>query len=59
MKPVVNTVGAGDTSHAYQLLQQKQFAEAAKEAREIAAQFPNDSEAWKIAGFAELNLGDT
>jgi len=56
MKPVVNTVGTGDTSRAYQLLQQKQFAEAAKEAKDIAAQFPNDSEAWKIAGFAELGL---
>ena len=56
MKPVVNTVGTGDTSHAYQLLQQKQFTAAAKEAKEIAAQFPNDSEAWKIAGFAELSL---
>ena len=56
VKPVVNTVGTGDTSHAYQLLQQKQFAAAAKEARDIAAQFPNDSEAWKVAGFAELNL---
>jgi tetratricopeptide (TPR) repeat protein len=56
VRPVVNTVGAGDTSHAYQLLQQKQFAAAAKEAKDIAAQFPNDPEAWKIAGFAELNL---
>jgi len=56
VKPVVNTVATADTSHAYQLLQQKQFAEAAKEAKAIAAQFPNDSEAWKIAGFAELNL---
>jgi tetratricopeptide (TPR) repeat protein len=56
VKPVVNTVGTGDTSHAYQLLQQKQFAAAAREAKDIAAQFPNDSEAWKIAGFAELNL---
>jgi len=56
VKPVVNTVGTGDTSHAYQLLQQRQFAAAAKEAKEIAAQFPNDPEAWKIAGFAELNL---
>lgn len=54
--PVVNTVGTGDTSHAYQLLQQKQFAAAAAEAKGIAAQFPNDSEAWKIAGFAELSL---
>jgi tetratricopeptide (TPR) repeat protein len=56
VRPVVNTVAAGDTTHAYQLLQQKQFAEAAKEAKNIAAQFPNDAEAWKIAGFAELSL---
>jgi tetratricopeptide (TPR) repeat protein len=56
VKPVVNTVGTGDTSHAYLLLQQKQFEAAAKEARDIAEQFPNDSEAWKIAGFAELSL---
>lgn len=56
VKPVVNTVAKGDTTRAYQLLQQKQFAAAAKEARAIAEQFPNDSEAWKIAGFAELNL---
>ena len=56
VKPIVNTVGTGDTNHAYQLLQQKQFAAAAAEAKQIAAQFPNDSEAWKIAGFAELGL---
>jgi tetratricopeptide (TPR) repeat protein len=56
VRPVVNTLGSGDTAHAYQLLQQNQFAAAAKEAKEIAAQFPNDPEAWKIAGFAELNL---
>lgn len=56
VRPVVNTVGAGDTSHAYQLLQQRQFAEAAKEAKQLAEQYPNDPEAWKIAGFAELNL---
>jgi tetratricopeptide (TPR) repeat protein len=56
VKPVVNTAGAGDTAHAYQLLQQRHFAEAAKEAKALAAQFPNDPEAWKIAGFAELNL---
>lgn len=56
VKPVVNPVGAGDTSHAYELLQQKQYAAAAKEAKDIATQFPNDAEAWKIAGFAELSL---
>ncbi|HYU99554.1 MAG TPA: tetratricopeptide repeat protein [Pyrinomonadaceae bacterium] len=56
VKPVVNTVGTGDTTHAYQLLEQKQFAAAAAEAKAITAQFPNDAEAWKIAGFAELSL---
>lgn len=56
VKPVANPVASGDTTHAYQLLQQKQFAAAAKEAKSIAANFPNDAEAWKIAGFAELNL---
>jgi tetratricopeptide (TPR) repeat protein len=56
VKPVANTVGRGDTSHAYKLLQQKQFAAAAKEAKDLAVQYPNDPEAWKIAGFAELNL---
>jgi tetratricopeptide (TPR) repeat protein len=56
VKPVVNTVAGADTSRAYQLLQQKQFAAAAKEAKELAVLHPNDSEAWKIAGFAELNL---
>ena len=56
VKPVANTVGTGDTSHAYQLLQQKQFTAAAAEAKQIATQFPNDPEAWKIAGFAELSL---
>jgi tetratricopeptide (TPR) repeat protein len=56
VKPVVNPIAAGNTSHAYELLQQKQFAAAAKEARQVAANFPNDAEAWKIAGFAELGL---
>jgi tetratricopeptide (TPR) repeat protein len=56
VKPVVNTVAAADTKHAYLLLEQKQFAAAAKEAKDLAGQHPNDPEAWKIAGFAELNL---
>lgn len=56
VKPVVNTVAAADTKHAYLLLEQKQFAAAAKEAKDLAALHPNDPEAWKIAGFAELNL---
>jgi tetratricopeptide (TPR) repeat protein len=49
-------VGSADTRHAYSLLEQRQFAEAAKEAKELASLHPNDPEAWKIAGFAELNL---
>ncbi|MGH9968649.1 MAG: tetratricopeptide repeat protein [Pyrinomonadaceae bacterium] len=56
VKPVVNATATGDTSNAFQLLQQKQFAAAAKAAKDVAANYPNDSEAWKIAGFAELNL---
>ena len=56
VRPVANTVASGDTKHAYQLLEQKQFAAAAKEAKELTVTYPNDAEAWKIAGFAELNL---
>jgi tetratricopeptide (TPR) repeat protein len=56
VRPVANTVGTADTKHAYLLLEQKQFAAAAKEAKDLAVQHPNDPEAWKIAGFAELNL---
>ena len=56
VRPVANPIAAGDTANAYQLLQRKQFAAAAKEAKAVAANFPNDAEAWKIAGFAELNL---
>src|SRR5690242_19153555 len=56
VKPVVNTVAPADTKHAYLMLETKQFAAAAKEAKELSQQYPNDPEAWKIAGFAELNL---
>ena len=56
VKPVVNTVGTADTKQAYLLLEQKQFAAAAKVAKELTVSHPNDPEAWKIAGFAELNL---
>jgi tetratricopeptide (TPR) repeat protein len=45
-----------DTSHAFSLLQGKQYAAAAREAKQLAATYPNDSEPWKIAGFAEMNL---
>lgn len=56
VNPVTNTVAPANTQHAYALLEQKQFAAAAKEAKDLAALHPNDPEAWKIAGFAELNL---
>jgi len=56
VRPVANAVAPADTKHAYLLLEQKQFAAAAKEAKDLAELHPNDPEAWKIAGFAELNL---
>ena len=46
----------GDTSRAYTLFQQKQYAAAAREAKQVAAADPNNAEAWKIAGFSEMNL---
>src|SRR2546426_1385746 len=40
--PVGNAPVSLDTNHAYQLLQQKQFAAATKEAKQIAAADPNN-----------------
>ena len=59
--PATNTVASsasatGDTARAYALLQQKQYEAAAREARAAAAADPKNSEAWKIAGFAEFYL---
>jgi tetratricopeptide (TPR) repeat protein len=45
-----------DTTHAYQLFQQKQYAAAAKEAKAIAANDAGNAEAWKLAGFSEFYL---
>ena len=55
-KPVGTAPVSTDTTHAYQLLQEKQYAAAAKEAKEIAAGDPTNTEAWKIAGFSEFFL---
>jgi len=55
-KPVGEGPVSADTTHAFELLQQKQYAAAAKEAKQIAANYPDNSEAWKIAGFSELSL---
>ena len=55
-KPVGSAPVSADTTHAYQLFQQKQYAAAAKEAKEIANNDPGNAEAWKLAGFSEFYL---
>jgi len=55
-KPVGSAPVSSDTTHAFQLFQQKQYAAAAQEAKQIAANDPGNSEAWKLAGFSELYL---
>lgn len=54
--PVGDAPLSSDTTHAYQLFQQKQYADAAKEARLIAKADPTNAEAWKVAGFSEFYL---
>ncbi len=56
--PNVNTSskGSSNTARAYSLFQQKQYEAAAREAKQAAAADPSDAEAWKIAGFSEMNL---
>ena len=49
--PVGSAPVSSDTTHAFQLFQQKQYAAAAKEAKEIATSDPANAEAWKLAGF--------
>ena len=51
-----DTSAPSDTTHAFQLFQQKQYAAAAKEAKQIAAKDPANAEAWKLAGFSEFYL---
>jgi tetratricopeptide (TPR) repeat protein len=55
-KPVGSAPVSSDTTHAFQLFQQKQYAAAAQEAKQIAANDPGNSEAWKLAGFSEFYL---
>lgn len=54
--PTASASSGGDTARAYTLLQQKQFEAAAREAKQAAAADPNNAEAWKIAGFAEVGM---
>jgi tetratricopeptide (TPR) repeat protein len=55
-KPVGNVPVSTDTTHAYELFQKKQYADAAKEAKAIATNDPGNAEAWKLAGFSEFYL---
>ena len=55
-KPVGSAPVSSDTTHAFQLFQQKQYAAAAQEAKQIAANDPGNAEAWKLAGFSEFYL---
>src|SRR2546422_4795738 len=54
--PVGSAPVSSDTTHAFQLFQQKQYAAAAKEAKQIATSDPGNAEAWKLAGFSEFYL---
>lgn len=50
------TGAAGTTAHALSLLNQKQYDAALNEAKQLAAADAKNSEAWKIAGFAQYYL---
>jgi tetratricopeptide (TPR) repeat protein len=61
VKPIADSsapvgLDTGDTTHAYSMFQQRQYEAAIKEAKLIAKNDPQNSEAWKIAGFSELAL---
>lgn len=61
VKPIADAsapvgLDTGDTTHAYAMFQQKQYESAAKEAKLIAKNDPQNAEAWKLAGFSELAL---
>src|SRR2546423_4839194 len=46
----------GSTAHAFMLLKQKQYDAALREAKQLTTADAKNSEAWKIAGFAEFYL---
>jgi tetratricopeptide (TPR) repeat protein len=48
--------GAASTARALALLEQKQYDAALAEARQLTAADSNNSEAWKIAGYAQFYL---
>jgi tetratricopeptide (TPR) repeat protein len=48
--------GSTSTQHAFTLLEQKRYDAALAEARQLTSADPKNSEAWKIAGFAQFYL---
>lgn len=54
--PAGTSAGTGDIARAYSLYKQNMYDAALREAKQIAAREPNNSEAWKIVGFAESAL---
>ncbi|HEX8560067.1 MAG TPA: tetratricopeptide repeat protein [Pyrinomonadaceae bacterium] len=48
--------GAASTAQAFSLLEQKRYDAALAEARRLAEADPKNSEAWKIAGYAQFYL---
>src|SRR5947209_12082495 len=46
----------GSTAHAFSLLQRKQYDAALREAKQLTSADAKNSEAWKLAGFAEIGL---
>jgi tetratricopeptide (TPR) repeat protein len=55
-RTTTTAAGSGTTAHAFSLLEQKQYDAALAEAKQLATADPKNSEAWKIAGFAEFYL---
>ncbi|HEX7955388.1 MAG TPA: tetratricopeptide repeat protein, partial [Pyrinomonadaceae bacterium] len=54
--PAAGASGSATAAHALALLEQKRYDAALAEARQLAAADPKNSEAWKIAGYAEFYL---
>ena len=50
------SAGAASTAHALSLLEQKRYDAALAEAKQLTAADAKNSEAWKIAGYAEFYL---
>lgn len=48
--------GSGSAARAFSLLEQKQYDAALAEAKRLAEADPKNSEAWKIAGYAQFYL---